>query len=178
MLKTALITFEEFEALPDPPGGHYELHHGELVTVTAPKLKHWRIQQNLRRLLEPFAEPGAGLGTEMGFRPLPEYEGWSADVGYLSAERFRDSDPEDNIRGAPDLVIEVLSPSNTAAEMLDKEQICVANGSQEFWVVDPERRRIRVTTREGRIMTYEAGQRVPVPFATEAWLQVDDVFRY
>jgi Uma2 family endonuclease len=116
---------------------------------------------------------------EVAFRPLPDHELWAADVAYLSAERFRRSDPEGNIDRAPDLVVEVLSPSNTAAEILDKEQICLANGATQFWVVDPDYRRIKVTTCDGRTTIYVSGERVPLTFfGPEAHLNVDDVFRY
>src|SRR5262245_50102365 len=51
---------EEFRKLPKDNGPTYhELRHGELVTLTRPKLKHSLIQRNLRRLLEPVAEPGS-----------------------------------------------------------------------------------------------------------------------
>jgi Uma2 family endonuclease len=52
---------------------------------------------------------------------------------------FRKPDREDNFRGASEKFIEVLLPSNTAAEIYDKEQICLANGAQEFWVADSDR---------------------------------------
>lgn len=42
-------------------------------------------------------------------------------------------DPDDYLRGAPDLIIEVLSPSNTATEICDKEKLCLENGAREFW---------------------------------------------
>jgi Uma2 family endonuclease len=173
------MTVEEFERLPDGRGERQELRHGELVTLAPPKLKHSLIQLNLMNLLRPLAEPGSLVDKEMAFRPLPEHEFWVADVAYLSAERFRQADPEDNIRGTPELVVEVLSPSNTATEMYDREQTCLANGAKEFWVVDPDRRRIRVTTNDGPTMTYEAGQQVPLPlFGPETRVSVDDVFRY
>ncbi len=134
-------------------------------------------------LLRHHAEPKALVSIEVAFRPLPEHELWVADVAYLFSERFRQADPEDNITGAPDLVVEVLSPSNSAAEMYDKEQTCLANGSKEFWVVDPERRRVKVTTDEGRTMTWGAGQEIPLAlfgglFGGDARLNVDDIFRY
>jgi Uma2 family endonuclease len=177
---THLMTVAEFQSLPEDSGSTYhELRHGEIVTVTRPKLKHSLIQTNLLFLLKPLADPAAHVSMEVAFRPLPDHELWAADVAYLSAERFRQSDPEGNIDGAPDLVIEVLSSSNTAAEILDKEQICLANGAKEFWVVDPEYRRIKVTTRDGRTAIYVSGDRVLLAlFAPDAWLKVDDVFRY
>lgn len=112
------MTVEEFRALPEDTGPVYhELRHGELVAVTRPKLKHSLIQRNLRELLAPLAESGSCVDTEIAYRPLPEHELWVADVAYVSAERFRQADPEDNIRGAPELVVDVLSPSNTVAEI-------------------------------------------------------------
>jgi Uma2 family endonuclease len=95
--------------------------------VTRPKLKHFLIQRNLRLLLTPFAEAGSCVETEVAYRPLPEHELWVADVAYVSAERFREADLDDNIRGAPELIVEVLSPSNTAAEIDEKARISLAN---------------------------------------------------
>jgi Uma2 family endonuclease len=176
---THLMTVAEFASLPEDHDGIYrELHHGEIVTLTRPKFKHSRIQHNIRDLVQPHAAPGAYVDLEMAFRPLPEHECWGADVAYLSAERSSGVDPEDYVSGAPDLVVEVLSPSNTVSEMLDRERICLANGAKEFWVVDPSRCRIKVTTCDGHSNFYEAGQRVPLLLAPDAWLNVDDVFRY
>src|SRR5712692_243196 len=47
---TRLMTFAEYELVPNPPGGRYELHHGELVSVPFPKIPHVRAQWQLRRL--------------------------------------------------------------------------------------------------------------------------------
>lgn len=175
---THRMTVEDFRALPEDAGPVYhELRHGELVTVTRPKLKHSLIQRNLRELLQQFAEPGSYVDTEVAFRPLPEHELWVADVAYLSAERFREADPEDNIRGAPDLVIEVLSPSNTAAEIYEKEQVCLANGAREFWVVDADRRQVKVSTPDGRTVTWQSGQEVPLPFGSNGKVGVDDILQ-
>jgi len=71
-------------------------------------------------------------------------------------------DPEDNLHGAPEWVIEVLSPSNTAAEIFDKEKLCLENGCQEFWVVDSVRRQVRVSTPGGITKTYREGQEIPL----------------
>jgi hypothetical protein len=63
---------------------------------------------------------------------------------------------------------------NTAAEILDKEQLCLANGSCEFWVVDPVRRFIRVTA-QGRHQTYGSGDKIPLPLFGNATLTVDEI---
>jgi Uma2 family endonuclease len=174
------MTVAEFRRFPEAHGpAHQELRHGELVTVTRPNLKHSLIQRNLRELLERSVESASYVDTEVAFRPLPEHELWVADVAYVSAERFRRADLEDNICGAPELVIEVLSPSNTVVEIYEKEQICLANGAREFWVVDADRRQVKVTTPDGRTVTWQAGHEIPLPLlGGEARVKVDDIFRY
>lgn len=177
---THLMTVEDFRKLPEDQGPVYhELRHGEIVAVTRPKLKHSLIQGNLRDLLKQSMKSGGYVEIEVAYRPLPEHELWVADVAYLSAERFQQADPEDNIRGAPDLVIEVLSPSNTATEIYDKEKLCIENGAREFWVVDPVRRQVKVSTPDGHTQTWRSDQEIPLPlFGTEARVKVDDIFRY
>lgn len=172
-----LMTVEEFRKLPEDSGSVYhELRHGELVILTRPKLKHTLIQSKLRDLLRPLAAPGSYIEVEMPFRALPEHELRVADVGYLSPERFAAADPEDNIRGAPNLVIEVLSPSNTADEIYDQEKLCLESGAKEFWVVDADRRQVKVSTPDGRTMTYQSGQEMPLPLFGQAKVSVDAIF--
>src|SRR5450432_392826 len=177
---THLMTVEDFCKLPEDQGPIYhELRHGKVVSVPRPKLKHSLIQSNLRELIKRSVESGGFVGIVMAFRPLPEHELWVADVAYLSAERFRLADPEGYIAGAPDLVIEVLSPSNTVPEINDKETLCLDNGAQEFWVVDPDRRLVKVSTPDGHTQTWRSGQEIPLPlFGSEAKVKVDDIFRY
>ena len=173
---TTQLTVEEFRRLPEDSGGVYhELRNGEIVAVARPKLKHHLIQARLRDLLEATAPEGSFVEYRMAFRALPEYELRVADVAYLTAERFRQADPEDNIRGAPDIVIEVLSPSNTVAEIYDKEKLCLENGAKQFWVVDPDQRQVKVSAPDGRTVTYQVGQEIPLDLFG-ANLAVDAIF--
>jgi len=127
------MTVEEFLKIPEPVGDYsYELHQGALVRVTRPKLKHTILQGRIRDLLRAVMLQGSYSEIEFPFRPVPEQELRVADVAYVCLERWVNADPEDIFRGAPDLVIEVLSPSNTASEILEKEQICLENGCREF----------------------------------------------
>jgi len=173
---TRPMTVDEFRRLPEDNGPFYhELRHGELVSVTRPKFKHHLIQSRIRDLLKPLAEPGAFLEYEVAFRALPEHELRVADVAYISAERAAEVDRNDNIRGAPDLVIEVLSPSNTVAEIHDKEKLCLRNGAREFWVVDPDRRQVKISTPDGHTITWQSGQEIPLPMFGNAKLAVNDI---
>ncbi len=57
--------------------------------------------------------------------------------------------------------------------MRDKRKLCLANGSAEFWVIDPKAREVKIWTPDGRSITYSAGQQVPfVGYA----IAVDQIF--
>ncbi len=161
---TRLMTFAEFERLPWPRDCRYELRHGELFKVPPPKYKHFLLQQKLRELLQEAAGAAGKAYTEVGFRARPEGEFRIADVAYAANERWAQPDPEGYFTGAPDLLIEILSRSNTAAEMLDKRNLCLENDCREFWVVDLDHRQVEVSTPDGHTITYKSGQEIPLFF--------------
>ena len=172
-----LMTVDEFRQIPEPTGNFaYELHHGELVPVTRLRLKDAVLQSKLRDLLRALAPPQSYVEYEVAFRAEPEYELREADVAYLSAKRWAEADAEDSVRGAPDLVLEILSPSNTVSEMYEKEQLCLTNGCAEFWVLDPEKRTVRVAPANGRAVTYRLGQQIPLPLFGDTLIPVDSLF--
>src|SRR5258707_6316791 len=169
------MTVEEFAKLPDPLGARRsELFHGEIIEVSAPEHPHVRAQWQLRRRLDNAADDSGVVITEFPYRPLPEYECWFADVAYISKERWESIHRW--LMGAPDLVVEVLSPSNRAAEIREKRKICLENGSREFWVVDQRAREVEVWTPDGRSVTYKSGQQILLFFAPGASIAVDDIF--
>jgi Uma2 family endonuclease len=168
---TGLMTFAQFEQMPDN-GDRYELRDGEPIKVPPPFLDHYGIQLQLRDVLAAASGAAGKVGIEFGFRPTAEHQYRIADVAFLSKERW--SRASRYLIGAPELVAEVLSPSNTIAEILDKEQLCLENGCLEFWVVDPKRRLVKVSTPDGRSQTYQSGQQIPLMFGGE--LAVASIF--
>src|SRR5882672_824507 len=108
-----LITVAQFRELPQGGEYAYELHYGEVVAVTRPKSKHFRLQRRLRRLLETKLHAFGEVEIEVPYRPVAEFELRAADVAAISRVRWDAIDPDDNLRGAPELVIEVKWPSNT-----------------------------------------------------------------
>ena len=170
-----LMTFAEFEQIPGTPEGFsYELRHGELVQMAPPRFEHSEVQWRLRDLLLRALGKLGAIGTEFGFRPLPEHEFRIADVVFISEERRKQTNPKGHFQGAPDIVIEVLSPSNTASEMLDKEKLCLENGCREFWIVDIDRRQVKVSTPDGHTITYKPGQDIVLFFGGR--IAVDSIF--
>ena len=173
---TGLMTVDEFRQLPETGPFYYELRHGELVKGTRPKFRHSLIQGRLQDLLRPAAGTAYWVSLELPFRALPEHEVRAADVAAIAYARREQTDPGDFLQGAPDLVIEVLSPSNTAEEIYDKERVCLANGCGEFWVVDPKLRQVKVSTPDGVTRTYQAGQEIPLALFGSAALTVGAIF--
>lgn len=170
------MTVEQYSALPEPEGGRYELRHGVPVKVSFPKPEHWEIQQRLTELLKPRAAGRGRVGPEVAFRPLPEYEVWSADVAFVSQPRYDRRPAGDYLHPAPELVIEVLSPSNTVSEISDREAMGLENGCLEFWVVDPKRKTVKVSTPDRRTITYIEGDQIPLTVPAAGVLAVSEIF--
>jgi Uma2 family endonuclease len=112
----------------------------------------------------------------VAFRALPEYNLRGADVAYVSRQRWDATDDDDNLHGSPELAIEVLSPSNTRAEIREKAVLCLASGAQEFWVVAPKRETVSVIKQSGAPMVYRVGDRIPLSMF-DSHLDVSEIFR-
>jgi Uma2 family endonuclease len=169
-----VTTVAEFELLPETGGFRYELRRGEPVALVPPVLRHTKVQHKIASLLNKAAGDLGPAIIELGFLPVSEYEFRFANVAWTSTQRSAAQDPNGYFRGAPELVVEVLSPSNTGAEMIDKEKLCLENGAREFWVVDIDHRVVRVSTPDNLTVTYEAGQEIPLLFGGK--LAVDAIF--
>jgi Uma2 family endonuclease len=170
-----LISVEQFRQLPKGES-LYELHYGEVVTLTRPRARHWKLQLRLSRLLEPRLKAFGEVATEVPYRPVPEFELGAADVAAISRARWEAIDPDDNLRGAPELVIEVKSPSNTERQLREVVALCLANGALECWIVDADKKSVTVIRREGTSTVFAAGASLPLSAFGGAELAVDEIF--
>lgn len=172
------MTVEEFQDLPLDRGPVlHELHHGEVVASRRPKAKYYTLQNRLERLLEALGGHLGVVGIEMPFRAVPQFDLRAADVAFASQERWNAIDPEDNLRGAPELVIEVRSASNTWAELRERASLCLANGCQDFWIADEKTRTITAVGRDGKAVRYSVGDSVPLPLFGGDGLPLADIFK-
>src|SRR5438874_1072774 len=105
---TRLMTFAEFEQLPDDPRGwHHELRHGEPFLMSPPRHDHSLVQRYIGRSFEAHAGNQWEVAIEYGFRPVPEFEYIEADVMLIARERWDRIPRKGNLEGTPELVVEV-----------------------------------------------------------------------
>jgi Uma2 family endonuclease len=138
------LTYRDYLTWPDD-GRRYELYEGEVYMVPSPSVKHQRISGNLQALLRQFLlENGQG---EVFYAPLDVVFSESTvvqpDILFISHQR-RGIIGEQNISGAPDLVVEILSPATEERDRGTKLQLYCRYGVRECWLVDPEERTVEV----------------------------------
>ncbi len=139
-------TYDDYARLPDD-GKRYEVIRGELYMSAAPRPLHQRVITRLSFFLEGFLENSA-LGTAY-VAPidviLPQKLGdpVQPDIVVVRREHIHIID-ELNIRGAPDLLVEVLSPSNPAHDRSLKYDLYAEAGVLEYWIVAPRQRTVEI----------------------------------
>ena len=171
-----LITVAQFRQLPEGGEFAYELHYGVLVAVTRPKARHLELQHRLLFRLGPKLAGFGAVRIEYPYRPVAEFDLRAADVAVISLKRWDAIDPDDNLHGAPDLVIEVKSPSNTQRQLQELVALCLANGAMECWIVDTERKSVSVVRSEGAAVVYNSGATIPLASFGSGELAVDEIF--
>jgi Uma2 family endonuclease len=149
MATRTLLTADEFFRLPDGPEAS-ELVRGELRTMSYAGGRHGLIVGRLYRLLIDHVEAhglGIAFGDGVGYRlPIPGEETDTVrvpDASFVRAGRLpNDEVPVTFIPLAPDLAVEVLSPDQTAAQLVERMDDYFAAGTRLMWVVDPDRRTV------------------------------------
>lgn len=144
MLKTKLkYTYGDYADMDDDR--RYELIEGELYMVPAPNFQHQTISRDLGVVLWKFVKKN-NLGTVL-YAPfdvvLSESDVVQPDIIFVSKGRLN-LITEKNLRGAPDLAIEILSTSTRERDKLIKKRLYMEYGVKEFWIVDPDKKAIKV----------------------------------
>lgn len=94
---------------------------------------------------------GVVTGAETGFRIATDPDTVRApDVGFVRADRVEDPKMGGFFPGAPDLAVEVLSPSDSASDVLAKVQDWLSSGCRAVWVIDPVRETVSAYRSEGQ----------------------------
>ena len=137
------LTYEDYAKTPE--GERYELIDGELIKLTSPRVAHQRLLARLFRGLSPFVEDNE-LG-EIFISPtdvvLNDFNTFQPDIFFISNERAGIVTSA-NIQGAPDLVIEILSPSTRRRDWSEKRDLYAEHGVKEYWLASTDEERVWV----------------------------------
>jgi len=164
-----IVDWEGYLNLPEDLT-HYEIIDGEVIPLASPRLKHQAIVTQLIRQIAPFAATNrlGGLFTapfDFVIRRAP-VRTRQPGLFFLSRERLQDwahLQEQPRLEFAPDLVIEILSPSDTYTYWSEKLQDYHALGVPEVWLVDIDKRAIEVQVREAsdyRSLGWFSGEQV------------------
>ena len=147
MSAKTLISVAEFDRLAEPDELRYELDEGELIEMPKPRYEpHNRIVRNFDRPLLSYltTNPIGEILTSDNLFVLGPATKRAPDLSFLVMDRMRQIEAGKDIQGAPDLAIEVLSPSDTVSEVRRKIKQYFAAGSRIVWLVYPESREVEV----------------------------------
>ena len=177
-----VMTAEEYVTLPDQQNGYtYELVRGVLV-VRDPGVSwtHSYVQGKLYRYLdewmEKFGHGEVGVEVDCLLGEAPDTVR-VPDVAVLLQPFDTENAFHGRVRGAPDIAIEVLSPSNIPQEMHDKTSDYFDAGALRVWIVDPGARTIVIHKADGTETRFEDGDHLEDPEALPGFaLEMQKIF--
>ncbi len=154
-VQTRLLTADELDQFPDD-GKRREIIAGELYVSPAPSREHQELAAHLFALLyRQIVEPGLGM---VYFAPVDVRfsinDQVQPDLLVIRKER-REIYRGNTVYGAPDVVVEILSPSNRSYDMVEKARLYAEGSVPEYWILDPIAHVIR-------ILALVEGRHVPV----------------
>ena len=144
---TGKLTYDDLVSLADETR-RYEIFDGDLVVTASPTTRHQRVSRNLAFILHDYVStPGLG---EVFYAPvdviLDRHTVVVPDLVYVSKARTSIVQPH-AIVGAPDLLVEILSPSTADRDWGAKAKLYARFGVDHDWVVDPDERILTVFSR-------------------------------
>ena len=161
MATTRPITAEELARLPDD-GYRYDLIEGVLIRMSPANFEHGQLAAEFARLLGNFVRPrrlGIVVGAETGFflARNPDVV-LGPDAAFVRADRLP---PREQRRQflplAPDLAVEIVSPSESARSVATKVAKYLQYGTRLVWVVHPRRRTVTVYAADGTVRVLREG---------------------
>jgi Uma2 family endonuclease len=145
-------TIQDVEALPDNEWIRYEIIDGELFVTRSPHHKHQHVIGCIFTVLNSWSiESGLGEPSIMPGLIFSDSDNVSPDVVWVSYERLAQiQDEAGHFRGAPELVVEVLSAgkANEDRDRRAKLKLYSIQGIREYWIVDRFAQRVEIYRRD------------------------------
>lgn len=137
----AKLTYEDYAKTPDDE--RWELIDGELIPMASPTVPHQRIDARLGAEFSTLVKQGLGEVFHSIDVVLSPHDTFRPDLIFVSSERA-DIITHANIQGAPDLVVEIRSPSTAGLDEVTKRELYERHGVREYWLADPEAQTVTV----------------------------------
>jgi Uma2 family endonuclease len=139
-----IYTYQDYLDLPED-GKRYEVIDGELIMAPAPDTGHQDVSGDLFVDLKIFVKKNkrGKVYCAPTAVVLNEHNVVQPDLLFISNER-KHIITEKNISGAPDLIIEIVSPSSGYYDLVEKKEIYGRFGVQEYWIVDPKKQWLEI----------------------------------
>ncbi len=176
---TRRLTYEDYANTPDDQ--RYELIDGELIMAPGANFVHQSGQAKLARWMLPFVDESS-LGTVL-LTPfdvkLSDNDVVQPDMMFVSEEREH-LITRTCLEGAPDLVVEILSPSTSRRDWNEKRELYAKHGVKEYIVMDPSNKIVwRLELKDGSLEieeTYYEGDTITSSVLEGFTVSVNDVF--
>ncbi len=178
------LTYEDFALFPDD-GKRHEIVDGEHHVTPSPNTKHQTIVGNLHGVMWAYLQrqPLGRVFVAPFDVVFSEFDIVEPDLLYLSSERAAEIITPQHVRGAPELVVEVASPSTRQRDETIKRRLYERSGVSEYWVVDPDLDLVRIYRRSGESfsraieLSREADDVLTTPLLPELEIPLTRIFR-
>ena len=154
MVTTPRLTYQDYATLEGDE--RYELLDGELILVASPNRDHQAVSVRLLTRMHSFVEENdLGWVFDAPFDVLfTDTDVVQPDLMFISRERGHILTPA-NVQGAPDLIVEILSPSSSTRDWRAKRELYATHGVREYWIIDPTNRIVSVMLLQDGVLQIE-----------------------
>lgn len=178
--KSLRLNYEDYLLFPED-GKRHEIIEGEHFMAPAPNVRHQNISRNLEFILNQYVEEH-DLG-KVFYAPLDivlsDENIVQPDILFISKKNYGIIGTQ-NIQGAPDLVIEILSESSRRLDRLIKMKTYAKFGVEEYWVVDPAIDQIEIFLKKKTglklFKTFQEDQKLKSPLFPDLEVDLKKVF--
>lgn len=148
--KRLKLSYRDYVLFPDCGSKLHEIIDGEHYITPSPRIRHQEISRNLEWIIESYLKKnrvGVILDAPCDVL-LSNTDIVVPDLIYISNEN-KNIITRANIQGAPDLIIEILSPSNRIYDLELKRDLYEKYGVKEYWIIDPDEEMVEVYSLSG-----------------------------